>query len=1148
MDFGLIFFASTEETLDPKHRYRLVIEAAKYADTHGFSSIWVPERHFTRFGSLYPNPAVLQASLAAVTRHLRLQAGSVVAPLHNPIRVAEEWSMVDNLSAGRVGISFAPGWNPDDFAFFPERYETRKQTMFAQVETIRKLWRGEPIPVRTGDGRDQTVQIFPPPIQPELPVWITAASNPQTFIQAGELGFHLLTHTLDQNTAELAEKIALYRAARARCGFDPSKGKVTALLHTFVGPDMDKVLQMVRKPYCDYLKDNVSLLQHFALSRGQQLDVSQLSAQDLDDFAGFVFDRFATERGLIGTPESCLPLVAALRESGVDELACLLDFGPETDVVLAHLPYLDALRKLATNRPSGGRAVEEAGHFDSIAAIQRRCREQVGADVFYHQWLPQNLSLGAAFRGISAIWRGEGEALALVTLPEALAADAEHFGLVHPALLDACLQALAALLGDPQTSGAAKSFLPLGLQDLVIFEPKLPTRLYSHLEMLPPSGGNHRASVTLRDETGKVMLRIGSFMVREMAQKPLDLAAHTYTFQWRDVGPASGSERPRRGQQVPWLVFTDHSAEMDAIVNRLRGGGNLVTVVEIGPEFRENQASSHIQCPVGEVAGYQALLGDRPWHLLYGRGTASQWVDNGGIALFKDAWAVLAALRQSGAVQDTCIWFLTKGAQAITGSESQLCPTVASLWGLGRTAAVEGPEYWGGMIDTDPDAVPEATALAVLGQLAVRERGMQIGIRNGRVYEMEMAVAPPETPAQVRVHPDATYLISGGLGGLGLQAAGWLVQQGARSLALLGRKAPSVTALTAIKKWESEGCSVQTHPVDVADAAQVEAFFKEMQASMKPLRGLLHLAGILDDGMIGKQSFDGMEAVLSPKILGMKYLLEQASGLELDFFVGFSSISSLMPMPGQSAYAAANAVMDQLAFAGRRQGIPAMTVNWGPWHEVGHAATAYGRKTHQNLAQMGILAINPSDGFRTLGRYLGGNSIQIGVVHVQKGQLSALSSLTTGISIRAVLETSNQNDAPSALLTTWRDLPAQQWKQALNDYLRGTIGAILGIAPQAIHVEEALQHYGLDSLMAIELRNKIQKDLSLNISLVRFMQVSTLQQLETEISQLCASFLAVDKQVAPLDHRDQDALSDMVDQLSEAEIDRMLQGLIHGAN
>src|SRR5215510_11055688 len=198
MQFGLMFFSSSEDVSNGD-KYRLVIEGAKFADRHGFSCVWVPERHFTQLGCLYPNPALLQAALARETQRISLRAGSVVLPLHHPIRVAEEWAVVDNLSGGRVDIAFASGWHAEDFAFCPEDYNARREIMFDRIETVRKLWRGETVPAQTGDGRPYGVRLFPRPIQSELPIWLTAAGAVDTFRSAGRIAANVLPHLLGQD-------------------------------------------------------------------------------------------------------------------------------------------------------------------------------------------------------------------------------------------------------------------------------------------------------------------------------------------------------------------------------------------------------------------------------------------------------------------------------------------------------------------------------------------------------------------------------------------------------------------------------------------------------------------------------------------------------------------------------------------------------------------------------------------------------------------------------------------------------------------------------------------------------------------------------------------------------------------------------------
>ncbi|MFM7368362.1 MAG: MupA/Atu3671 family FMN-dependent luciferase-like monooxygenase, partial [Sphaerospermopsis kisseleviana] len=282
MKFGLMFFASSEDAI-VEDKYNLVIESARFADKHGFSSIWTPERHFTKFGSLYPNPAVLNAALARETQQIKLLAGSVVLPINDPIRIAEEWAIVDNLSTGRIGISFASGWNPNDFVFFPENFQDRHQELFIGIEIIQKLWRSESIQRINGNGKQVEIRIYPTPIQPELPIWITAASNPQTFIKAGEIGANLLSHLFDQDIEELAEKISLYRQERAKNGHNPETGIVSIVLHTFVGSDFNEVREQVRVPYCEYFKSNIGLLNSLAQSRNYNIDISSLSEKELDN-------------------------------------------------------------------------------------------------------------------------------------------------------------------------------------------------------------------------------------------------------------------------------------------------------------------------------------------------------------------------------------------------------------------------------------------------------------------------------------------------------------------------------------------------------------------------------------------------------------------------------------------------------------------------------------------------------------------------------------------------------------------------------------------------------------------------------------------------------------------------------------------------
>lgn len=344
MDFSLFYFANDSLEKD-SDRYQVLLDGARFADTHAFSAVWTPERHFHPFGGLYPNPAVAGAAIAAVTDRVAIRAGSVVAPLHHPLRIAEEWSVVDNLSNGRVGISFASGWHAVDFAFRPEAYADRREALPGQIDQVRRLWRGEEMTVLDGTGSEQRVRVYPPPIQPELPVWLTSAGGVETFRRAGRAGAGVLTHLLGQDLDDLAFKISEYRTEHEKATGGP--GHVALMIHTHLGTDDAEVRETVRAPLMAYLQSSLGLLVSSGLDGNRRIDPAKLRPDDVEFIVGRAFDRYFDEGGLLGTPDKALRIVDRLRACGVDEIACLIDFGLPAATVLGALEHLGRLRESA---------------------------------------------------------------------------------------------------------------------------------------------------------------------------------------------------------------------------------------------------------------------------------------------------------------------------------------------------------------------------------------------------------------------------------------------------------------------------------------------------------------------------------------------------------------------------------------------------------------------------------------------------------------------------------------------------------------------------------------------------------------------------------------------------------------------------------
>jgi len=371
-----LFYFSSDEASGSAEKYRLLLEGAKFADREGFAAVWTPERHFHSFGGLYPNAAITSAAIAAITSRVAIRAGSCVLPLHNLIRAAEDWALVDNLSSGRVGISFAAGWQPNDFVLAPEAFADRKNIMISGVDTLRRLWRGEKVPLSNSTGEMVAIGTLPRPVQQEIPLWLTAAGNPETFRQAGELGCGVLTHLLGQSLDELAEKIRAYRLSWEQAG-RVGNGHVTLMLHAFVGESDDLVREMVRQPMKNYLRSSVDLIKLAAWSfptfverataSGQQatdpFDAAGMSDAEMDAMLDHAFERYFATSGLFGTVERCRQMVDRLTAIGVDEIACLIDFGVPTEQVLESLPRLKQL----IHAPSDKRPMNPASVAEDIA-------------------------------------------------------------------------------------------------------------------------------------------------------------------------------------------------------------------------------------------------------------------------------------------------------------------------------------------------------------------------------------------------------------------------------------------------------------------------------------------------------------------------------------------------------------------------------------------------------------------------------------------------------------------------------------------------------------------------------------------------------------------------------------------------------------
>jgi NAD(P)-dependent dehydrogenase (short-subunit alcohol dehydrogenase family) len=336
---------------------------------------------------------------------------------------------------------------------------------------------------------------------------------------------------------------------------------------------------------------------------------------------------------------------------------------------------------------------------------------------------------------------------------------------------------------------------------------------------------------------------------------------------------------------------------------------------------------------------------------------------------------------------------------------------------------------------------------------------------------------------RLRVREDASYLITGGLGALGLHVAKFLIARGARWLALLGRRGPDAGLSTQLRELELLGAQVKTFQADIADAGALRAALESIERTMPPLAGVVHAAGVIDDGLLLNQTSERFLQVCAPKVQGTWNLHEATAKRPLDFFMLFSSVAAVLGSPGQSTYAAANAFLDAMGSVRRNAGLPALVVNWGAWSGAGMAGRT--RAGGARLGLRGLRPMTPPECLDALERSIETMAGQTIVTRCDwealAAQLGARATLVSRLRVsRSVAPT--QSAAPR-LRTELEAAPTSQQRPLLIEYLRRQALRVLEL-PQDFDLgpHRPLIAFGLDSLMAVELGNVLAAELGIRLS------------------------------------------------------------------
>ncbi|MBE9147948.1 alpha/beta fold hydrolase, partial [Coleofasciculus sp. LEGE 07092] len=536
-----------------------------------------------------------------------------------------------------------------------------------------------------------------------------------------------------------------------------------------------------------------------------------------------------------------------------------------------------------------------------------------------------------------------------------------------------------------------------------------------------------------------------------------------------------------------WLIFADRGGVGSQLATQLKKQGDHCILVFPGTAYQQLETGDY-QLNPSQPREFQQVLAEVFTAELPCRGVVHLWSLDGTsptaleqalVLGCRSALHLLQALVKSEFPQPPRLWLVTQGTQPIGLEPSPLAVAQSPLWGLGGVAAQEHPELWGGLVDLDGGDTQEQ-ALRLLTQIWQPDGEKQVALRSHHRYVPRLVRSQEQaSPAPLNLRDDGTYLITGGLGGLGLKVAQWMVQRGAKSIVLVGRSHPSPGATEAVRSLERSGAKVVVQQVDVSQVAQVARCLKDISESLPPLRGVIHGAGILDDGVLLHQDWQQFVNVLTPKVQGAWNLHSLTQEIPLDFFILFSSAAALLNPPGQGNHAAANRFLDTLAHHRQQQGLPALTINWGAWAEVGAAAKP---DVGKRLMLQGVDTIAWEQGIQALEQLMQQPAVQVGVMPIDWGLfVQQLAIQETFLhEVARELEPQDAVESTSLILEQLLALPLTQRQDFVRNYLQQQVAKALGIDGD-VPCDRNVMDLGMDSLMVVEILNACKRDLQLTL-------------------------------------------------------------------
>ena len=712
--------------------------------------------------------------------------------------------------------------------------------------------------------------------------------------------------------------------------------------------------------------------------------------------------------------------------------------------------------------------------------IVQRCPDhQVGATV-YQEIQAIGFNLGNAFQWMEHLWQGVGESVGQLSQP--ILPDTREDYPIYPGLLDSCFQVFSNCLNMNVTENQEPSvIIPFAIERMIVH--RRPTdNLWCVATKYDHAKGTS-GEIRLVDKDGSVLVEFHGASGRRAT--PLSLMPDKqpedclYMLDWQPVTVSKIPLQPRS-----WLICSHEPQDGYDLARALENQGHQCHHVVVNALSTPQAWVSMIRdWRINTVSGMEGIIIIGP---------SVNKANSDRIDHIEDTYEryivpmlYLAQAMVNESLHNVSLWVITQGI-----IHEQTPAVLAQLAGRGliKTLDLEQPGLIGGVIDLDQRLSFDERWKYCCQLLQLSANGESYAVTPAKVLVERLMPYHPQIRSTPLIRDDRTYLISGGLSGLGFETACWLAQQGARQLVLLGRRQPGVDIQNRIMALENGGTQITCINIDIAKQDELEQLWTTTLAQLPPLAGVIHAAGIIDDGVIVHQSAERFHQVAQAKVQGSWNLHQLTLDLELDFFIMYSSAAAVLGSPGQANYATANAFMDGLAAYRQAIGLSALSINWGPWAKVGMAASLESKNETEHF----ISAIEPQQGLNILARLIGQNQSQIAVLPINWANWPE--SLSKPLFAHVLQRRTHQQTTHPHKINLI-NIPIQQRLDTLFISLQLKIAHSLRLPIEQLNRYEALPDFGLDSLMAVEIKNYIETTYAVNVPIMTIIEGISLEQL-----------------------------------------------------